>query len=73
MHGSFQNGPCDMIYDSFGGYFNWQFVWHHLHAWQFFQNSSRGMIYGSFGWLFQLVVSLAPFVCMAVSMTGPVA
>ena len=34
MHGSFQNTSCGMIYASFGGYFNWQFSWHHLHAWQ---------------------------------------
>ena len=29
--------PVAMIYGSFGGYFNWQFLWHHLHAWQFLE------------------------------------
>ena len=24
-----------MIYGSFSGCFNWQCLWHHLHAWQF--------------------------------------
>ena len=61
-----------MIYGSFGGCFNWQFLWHHLHAWQFPEQIMLHDLW-LFWWLFQLAVSLAPFACMAVSRTVHVA
>ena len=41
-----------MMYGSFGGCFNWQFLWHHLHAWQIQEQVHVAMIYGSCGGCF---------------------